>query len=58
MYLSSDEAYEKELYQRVPTLVKDTQNLLPLSPEKHRKFIAISGGIIAPLSSSYSFSTI
>ena len=53
----ADEAFEKELYQRVPTLVKDTQNLLPLSPEKHRKFIAISGGIFAPLSSFYSFST-
>ena len=35
--------------QRAPTLVKDTQNLLPLSVDRHRRVLVISGGIISPV---------
>ena len=45
---AADEAFAKELHQRVPTLVKDTQNLLPISPEKHRRVLIISRGIVDP----------
>ncbi|HCP37368.1 MAG TPA: glycoside hydrolase family 3 [Verrucomicrobiales bacterium] len=45
---AGDEAFAKELHQRVPTLVKDTQNLLPISPEKHRRVLIISRGIVDP----------
>ncbi len=45
---AGDEAFAKELHQRVPTLVKGTQNLLPISPEKHRRVLIISGGIVDP----------
>lgn len=34
---------------RAPTLVKDTQNLLPLSPDKTRRLLIVSGGIISPI---------
>lgn len=33
---------------RAPTLVKDTQNLLPLDPEKHRRVLVITPGIVVP----------
>ena len=33
---------------RVPTLVKDTKNLLPLSLAKHRRVLVYSGGVILP----------
>jgi beta-N-acetylhexosaminidase len=33
---------------RVPTLVKDTQNLLPLDPKKHRRVLVITPGIVMP----------
>ncbi|WP_407065622.1 glycoside hydrolase family 3 protein [Devosia sp.] len=33
---------------RVPTLVKDVQNLLPLDPKKHKRILIYSGGIILP----------
>jgi len=34
---------------RAPTLVKDVQALLPLSPDRHRRVLIYSGGIISPL---------
>lgn len=34
---------------RVPTLVKDTQNLLPLDPARHRRVLVYSGGVVQPL---------
>ena len=34
---------------RAPTLVKDIQNLMPLSVKTHRRILVISGGIISPL---------
>ncbi|MGB3337243.1 MAG: glycoside hydrolase family 3 N-terminal domain-containing protein [Devosia sp.] len=33
---------------RVPTLVKDVKNLLPLSPAKHKRVLVYSGGVILP----------
>ena len=33
---------------RAPTLVKDTQNLLPLSPETHHRVLVVTPGIIEP----------
>ena len=36
---------------RAPTLVKDTQGLLPISPKRHRRVLVISGGIISPMHS-------
>jgi beta-N-acetylhexosaminidase len=34
---------------RAPTLVKDVQGLLPLSPSRHRRVLVISGGIVSPI---------
>jgi beta-N-acetylhexosaminidase len=36
-------------FRRAPTLVKDTQNLLPLNPAKHQRILIISGGIVSPI---------
>ena len=33
---------------RVPTLVKDVRNLLPLSPAKYKRVLVYSGGVILP----------
>ncbi|KRA47655.1 glycoside hydrolase family 3 protein [Devosia sp. Root635] len=33
---------------RVPTLVKDVRNLLPLSPARHKRVLVYSGGVILP----------
>lgn len=33
---------------RAPTLVKDTQSLLPLDPKKHRRVLIVSPGIVMP----------
>jgi len=41
-------AFAEGVARRAPTLVKDTQNLLPLDPEKHRRVLVISGGIVFP----------
>ena len=38
-----------------PTLVKDTQNLLPLNPETHHRVLAITPGIIQPFESPIPF---
>lgn len=38
-----------EAFQRAPTLVKDVQNIFPLSSERHRKVLFVSGGIISPI---------
>jgi beta-N-acetylhexosaminidase len=34
---------------RVPTLVKDVQRLLPLSPAKHRRILVVTGGVVSPI---------
>ncbi|WP_332701260.1 glycoside hydrolase family 3 protein [Devosia sp.] len=33
---------------RVPTLVKDVNKLLPLSPAKHKRVLVFSGGVVLP----------
>lgn len=38
-----------EVIARSPTLVKDTQELLPLTPDKYRKVLVIAGQILSPL---------
>jgi beta-N-acetylhexosaminidase len=47
--LSSNRAKAQAITQRAPTLVKDTQQLLPLSPVKHRRLLIASGGIVSPI---------
>jgi beta-N-acetylhexosaminidase len=42
-------AQARAITARAPTLVKDVQNLLPLSPAKHRRVLLVSGGIVSPL---------
>ncbi len=41
-------AYADAVAKRAPTLVKDVQNLLPLDPQKHKRVLVISGGIVFP----------
>lgn len=41
-------AYADTVAKRAPTLVKDVQNLLPLDPQKHKRVLVISGGIVFP----------
>jgi beta-N-acetylhexosaminidase len=46
---SSDRAVVDAAMRRAPTLVKDTLGLLPISPQRHRRVLVISQGIISPL---------
>jgi beta-N-acetylhexosaminidase len=46
---ASDQIIAQAALRRAPTLVKDTQGLLPISPERHKRVLVISGGIISPL---------
>jgi beta-N-acetylhexosaminidase len=39
----------QEITARAPTLVKDVQGLLPLSPTRHRRVLVYSTGIVTPL---------
>lgn len=43
-----DRAFAAEVTRRAPTLVKDTQALLPLDPVRHRRVLFISPGIVFP----------
>jgi beta-N-acetylhexosaminidase len=36
-------------FQQAPTLVKDVQSLFPISPQRHRRVLLITGGIISPI---------
>jgi beta-N-acetylhexosaminidase len=45
----SDKAIADAALRRAPTLVKDTQGLLPISPQRHKRVLVISGGIVSPL---------
>jgi len=45
---AGNQAYAEAVARRAPTLVKDTQNLLPLDPTRHRRILVISGGIVFP----------
>lgn len=42
-------ATAKAITARAPTLVKDVQGLLPLSPDRHRRVLVYSTGIVTPL---------
>lgn len=44
----TNRAYAEQVALKVPTLVKDVQNLLPLDPAKHRRVLVVSGGIVFP----------
>lgn len=39
----------RQITERVPTLVKDVQGILPLSPQSHRRVLIYSTGIVTPL---------
>jgi beta-N-acetylhexosaminidase len=39
----------KDITARAPTLVKDVQGILPLSPDRHRRVLVYSTGIVTPL---------
>ena len=43
-----NKAAAKAVTLRAPTLVKDTQNLLPLDPQKHRRVLVVTPGIVMP----------
>jgi beta-N-acetylhexosaminidase len=45
---AANRAYAEAITRRAPTLVKDTQALLPLDPEKHRRVLVFSTGIVFP----------
>lgn len=45
----------RKITARAPTLVKDTQQLLPLSLAKHRRLLIASGGIISPIHGTTDF---
>jgi len=45
---AENRAYADAVAKRAPTLVKDTQNLLPLDPVRHKRILVISGGIVFP----------
>lgn len=45
----------RKITARAPTLVKDTQQLLPLSPVKHRRLLIVSGGIVSPIHGTTDF---
>lgn len=46
---SAHQQVSAEAAARSVTLVKDTQNLLPLSPQKHRRVLLITEGIARPM---------
>ena len=46
---AEDRATARAITARAPTLVKDVQGLLPLSPAKHRRVLVVSGGIVSPI---------
>jgi len=45
---AESKAIAEKIGARAPTLVKDTQELLPLDPQKHRRVLVITPGIIFP----------
>lgn len=46
--IAANANYANQATRRAPTLVKDTQNLLPLDLEKHRRIVVITPGIVFP----------
>ena len=46
---AKDRATAAAITARAPTLVKDVQGLLPLSLQKHKRLLILSGGVISPI---------
>ncbi len=46
---ADDRATAAAITARAPTLVKDVQDLLPLSPLKHKRLLILSSGVISPI---------
>jgi len=46
---AEDEATARSIMSRVPTLVKDTKNLLPLSVAEHKKLYVFTTGVVSPI---------
>lgn len=42
-------AIAERAFHRAPTLVKDVQSLLPLSPDRHKRVLVLTPGIVDPL---------
>lgn len=42
-------AASKAGFERAPTLVKDVQDLFPISPDRHRRVLIVTTGIVSPL---------
>jgi beta-N-acetylhexosaminidase len=47
--LPQNRAAAQAITARAPTLVKDVQSMLPLTPAKHRRLLILSTGIISPI---------
>ena len=45
---AGDRAAAQAVVQRAPTLVKDVQGVLPLSPARHRRVLLVTGGVVFP----------
>lgn len=45
---AANRAAAEKITARAPTLVKDTQNLLPLDPKKHERVLVVTPGIVLP----------
>lgn len=45
---AQNRAAATEITARVPTLVKDVPGLLPLSPDRHRRVLVVSTGVVMP----------
>ena len=46
---AAHKAAVKKIFPLAPTLVKDTQQLLPINVDKHRRITIVSSGIVEPL---------
>jgi beta-N-acetylhexosaminidase len=49
LFSAKNAAIAREVTARAPTLVKDVQGLLPLSPDRHRRVLVYTTGIVTPL---------
>lgn len=46
---ATNSAFAKDIMTRAPTLVKDTQNLLPITLANHKRVLIVSTGIVDPI---------
>jgi beta-N-acetylhexosaminidase len=53
--LADDRARADAVTARAPTLVKDTQGTLPLSPDRHRRVLVLTTGIVSPAQGAFPF---